>query len=387
MIILNNFLHAQEKVETKKSMTTLYSLNDFLDTKRSEGTKKTAGRSIRDFLHVVYPDLKKEDVNACSIRYLEEHTDHFSQIVRYIQAKSYKAPLTVIHDVNNIRYWLKWNNIELSVAECAKLKNILPRPVVITEDETLTTEKIRTILNHSDVLMRAFILTLCSSGMRADELINIQFEDMRDDGCRRFHIPASRMKARKPHDYRYSSEAHEAILEWLKVRDTYMAQADVKVQRCLPGRNVHAKGKEYIFPFSYTLFNEKLHNVLSSAQMLRKDEASGHYTIGFQAFRRWYDSTIKLHMSVNLANELVGHDEGLSSNYRRYPQEMLDKAYLEVEQYLRIFAPEDYADLKNEFARMLHEQEVTTARLTAEVLKQREDIAILTMKMKNSDRW
>lgn len=363
-------------------MKILYSLDEFLESKKSEGTKKAAGRSIRQFLKLVYPDVKNEELNECSLRYLEEHDDHFLQLMRFIKANRHKAPLTIHHEVNHVQYWLKWSGIELSVAECAKLKNMMPRPVVLTEDEVLTPDKIRTLLNHSDVLMRAFILLLCSSGMRADELVKIRFEDMREDGCRRFHIPAERMKARKPHDYRYSDEAHDALLEWLKVRDDYVARADLKTRRCLQHKKDHSQMDEFIFPFSYALFSVKLHNVLESAKMLRKDETTGRCTITFQAFRRWFDSTIKLHMSVNLANELVGHDEGLSSNYRRYPQEMLDEAYHDVEKYLKIFAPDDYANMKGEFARMLQNQETTTAQLTAEILKQKEDISALNSRIK-----
>ena len=350
-----------------------YSLEEFAESKRSVSTQKLSRRSLRQYLLFVYPEATQETVDAYSLRYLKEGHDHFSHLVQYINQNREKAPLTLNRVVSDVRYWLRWNGQELSVSESARLKNILPRPVVITEDEALTIEKIRSILVHSDTLMRAFLLTLSSSGMRADELMGVRFSDMREEGgCRYFHIPAARMKARKPHDYRYSAEAYAAIQEWLKVRSEYVRKAEAKTRRCL-GRDVDDTA-DLLFPLSYNTHSAKLHNALRDAKLLRQDETTKRYTIGFQAFRRWYDSVLKLHLPLNVANELVGHDEGLSSNYRRYPRKMLDDAYLSVEDHLRIFAPDDYVSLKGSMSEELKTQASTTAALAAELLRQREEL-------------
>jgi len=352
-----------------------YSLEDFASLKKSKGSARMTRQTLQKFIMFVYPDATKENINEYSLKYLHEHTDHFIQLSSFLKTlNETHAPLTVSREINCVCYWLKWNEVELTASESARLKNIMPRPVSVTEDEILTVEKIRTILNHSDVLMRAFLLVLASTGMRAGELANVKFSDIREDGCRRFHIPAERMKARKPHDYRFSEEAYEAILEWLKVREKYLEQARLKSKSCLHVYSSRFKGDDYIFPFSYSLYNQKLKNILVSAKMLRIDESSRHTTISLQSFRRWFDSTIKLHLPVNIANALIGHDEGLSANYRRYPQDVLDDAYHDVEKFIRIFAPDDYADIKSEFAKSLHTQETLTAQLAAEIMKLREDM-------------
>ena len=367
----------------------LYSLDTYTASKRAKGTQNCVTSMLVKFIAFIYPETTWETANEFSIRYLQEERDHFDDIVRYINSDSLseKSPGYIVHCVRSVIDWLLWNDREFSASERARIKQMLPRQTVLTEDETLTTPKIQTILIHSDVLLRAFILTLSSSGMRANELIGVKFSDMREaNGCLYFHIPTQRMKARKAHDYRYSKEAAAAINEWMKVRDTYFENALKKTTKCLKQSPGAIDRSDYIFPFSYTLLHNKFKNALRSAQMLRRDENSGRYTIGFQAFRRWFDTTLKSHLSLNMANEIVGHDEGLSSNYRRYPREEVDKAYLEVEPYLRILAPEDYADLVVDTADALNEQKNTTAALAAEILRQRDEIKAMRLYIESTKK-
>lgn len=364
-------------------MTTCTCTNYSL-TKRSRGAQLNALRALRNFLLSVYPELTREEVDAYGLRYLGEvrqkERDFFSDVVVFLRCdwSLSVSPIVLRQAANWVVDWMRWNDYELSPGESSRLKQLLPRRAVLTEDEILTVPKIQTILIHSDVMMRAFLLLLASSGMRAHELIMSKFSDMREDGgCLYFHIPANRMKARKTHDYRYSREAADALKEYLKVRKTIMQKASVLQTNCL-----HVKSEadnERIFPFSYNTFAQKLHNALSRAEMLRADENSGRYTLGFQSFRRWFDSTLKTHIPVNMANEIIGHDEGLSTNYRRYPRDAVDAAYLEVEPYLRIFTADDIRNNSSQVNSALEEQKQTTAALAAEVLKQRETIEALRL--------
>lgn len=363
---------------------TTYTCTDYSLTKRSRGSQLNSLRALRHFILSVYPDTPREEIDAYSIRYVDEvrkkERGFFSDAVSFLHSEwgLSVSPTVLRQAVNWVVDWMRWNDYELSASETARLKQLLPRRAVLTEDEALTVPKIQTILIHSDVMMRAFLLLLASSGMRANELVKAKFSDMREDGgCLYIHIPASRMKARKTHDYRYSREAADALKEYLKVRKAIMQKASVLQTKCL---NVDSKADEdRIFPFSYNAFSLKLHNALSRAGMLRKDENSGRYTISFQAFRRWFDSTLKTHIPVNMANEIIGHDEGLSTNYRRYPRDAVDAAYLEVEPYLRIFTADDIRNNSSQVNSALEEQKQTTAALAAEVLKQRETIEALRL--------
>lgn len=354
-------------------MKQIYTLDEYVSAKRSEATRRRTWQRLRQFLLFIYPDATVETLEDAARHFLTERSDRFTCILQFVREYSGKlAPMTLNHTVSEIQYWLKWNSRELSVQERAVLKNTLPRCVVITEDEVLTVPMIRQILDHSDVMMRAFVLTLASSGMRAEELLSVRFSDMRQSKCRYFHIPADRMKAGKPHDYRYSDEAHAAIEEWLKVRESAIESADCKTVKCLKNESSIDEGE--IFPMTYSAHRQKFSRVLRDAGLLRTSGASGRSTISFQSFRRWFDSVLKLHLSINMANEIVGHDEGLSTNYRRYPREMVDDAYLSVIDHLRIYAPDDYVALKGSMSDELKTQASTTAALAAELLRQREEI-------------
>lgn len=356
------------------------SLEEYAATKKSPETVKLAKRQLWTFLHSVYPDADRKQRDFVSLQYLAEHTtreSHIEALIHFVRTASQThAPLTLTNAMSQVFIWLSWNNIEFTRQETARIKSLLPRPVAITEDEILTAAKIRSILDHSDVMLRAFLLVLSSSGMRAQEAANLRFSDMRNDGAvRKFYLPASRMKARRPHAYRYSEEAAAALDEWLKVRSTYIESAERKTKKCLQKDMPDISDR--IFPCDYSTLRFKFIGALESAGMCRQDSASGRYTITFQSFRRWCDSTLKLHLQNNMANEIIGHDEGLSASYRRYPADEVDKAYLEAEPHLRIFAPADYAPLTAAVSNELREQRDATARIAAEMLKQREEIEAL----------
>ena len=230
----------------------LYSLDTYSASKRTEGTRKLLVHVLTKYMNFIYPESTRETANEFSIQYLQEERDYFDDLVRYATSDylSDKSPSHKINSVMSVIRWLMWNDREFSPSERARIKQLLPRAGAITEDETLTTHKIQIILIHSDVLMRAFILTLSSSGMRANELIGARFSDMREEnGCQYFHIPAARMKARRAHDYRYSKEASDAIKEWLKVRDAYIANALVKTTNCLKQRSSRDQD-DLIFPLT-----------------------------------------------------------------------------------------------------------------------------------------
>lgn len=363
---------------------TIYSCTAYANVKRAEGTKAGTRYSLKNYLTNFYPNLQREQLDEYGLQYLAAiqsgERDLFSDITAFLHCE-WALSISPTHlrlVVNHVIDWMRWNDYELSPGQAARIKQLLPRRAVLTEDEVLTVPKIQTILIHSDVMMRAFILMMASSGMRANELLKSRFSDMREEnGCKYLHIPAQRMKAKKAHDYRYSQEAADALKEYLKVKDSLDAHAENLRKKCLKQEIVYEKDR--IFPFGYNTLAQKFRNTLSHAGMLRKDADSGRYTISFQAFRRWYDTTLKSHMPVNMANEIVGHDEGLSTNYRRYPRDAVDAAYLEVEPYLRIFTADDIRKNSTRVNSALEEQKQTTAALAAEVLKQRETIEALQL--------
>ena len=344
-----------------------FDLDTYVQTKRAKRTQIKARSLLTQFLNYIFPG-EEADPNVLSIRYLHSQQDHFTNLQNFIRSYSTNhAPLSINDALTAVSMWMEWNEISLTPTEKNIIKSMLPRAVVVTEDDVLTIGLIQQILSHADVMLRAYILMLASSGMRAAELANIRFDDLRqNDTCNHIYIPAERMKARRPHTYRYSGEARRELNEFLKIRDKYSEAAINKTKNCLH-KGVQDRD-DRVFPVDYYTIRYKFIAALKAAGLARRG-SRGRYTITLQSFRRWFDSTLKLHISTNMANEIIGHDEGLSSNYRRYPADQVDAAYADVEKYLIIQAPSDYTTLKDDVAGALKEQQSTTAILATRVIQ------------------
>ncbi|MCZ0862282.1 tyrosine-type recombinase/integrase [Methanocorpusculum vombati] len=356
---------------------TYYSVSEYIETKRTDNTRKAALYGLAVFFQYLNPVQKtREELDRVSIQYLRETTDHFDQVRDYcVYLVKYTdfTPNTIKNRVNALIHWLRWNRIVFSPAESAIISNILPRAIPVHEDRVISRDNIRSILSHSDTLLQTVILILASSGMRINELLNTRFSDIRPGAPNAIHIPRNRMKAGKAHTYFYSSEAEKSLSEWLKVRDAYIDRAMLKTQYCLK-RLAKKADDDLIFPFSYDTLRRKFLRAIEAANLYEVNTESSRTTISFHSFRKWCESTMKLYVPINVVNELIGHDEGLSRSYRRYAADQLRSAYQAAEPHLFILAPEEYAILKGESAHVLREQQATTASLAAEMMKMRAEI-------------
>ncbi|HJK77562.1 MAG TPA: site-specific integrase [Methanocorpusculum sp.] len=258
----------------------------------------------------------------------------------------------------------------------------MPRICTVHEDHPLTRQEIQSILSHADPLMRALILLLASSGMRIGEALSICPDDIRLGEPSAVHLSRDRMKARTAHTYYFSSEAQAAISEWLKVRDAYLTTAGVRTRLCLKHKTSRSS---CIFPLSAATIREKFVRILKAAKLYELCEESGRATITLHSFRKWSESTMKLHIPINVANELIGHDEGLSKSYRRYSDQQIKAAYLSVEPHLSVLAPPDYSELREHTASVLAEQQATTSAIAAELVKMKAELDEIRMFMHTSE--
>jgi len=90
-------------------------------------------------------------------------------------------------------------------------------------------------------------------------------------------------------------------------------------------------------------------------------------------------------MSINMANEIIGHDEGLSKSYRRYDKQTIREEYCKVEPYLTVLAPANYADLQGTTQKELRAQQETTAALAAKMLSMEQELKELRTIIKASE--
>ena len=336
---------------------------------RSRATQNAVKKSIRDYLRFITTTFTASDTDLLTIQpgYLRKHPDLiFQDLLSYLtwlDHEKHNSPNTLRLKLHYTKAWLQYNNIHLSPGNEKILRNLQPRITIIIEEAELTRETIRSIAEHADILTKTLLIILASSGMRISELLSILPEDIVFGDPGEIHIPRERMKAGKAHTYYISQEAEECLREYLRTRDQLHLQT-IKMT------NIRFRRQEdkRIFPISYGTASHRLLSAEKRAGLHAWSRAGKRSKITYHSIRKWTESTMKLHIPINIANELIGHDEGLSVHYRRYGKEQLRKAYKIVEPYLSIYEEntEDlFSPTQEETLRILiKKQEEIMERLT-----------------------
>lgn len=310
----------------------MITIEEYLDFKRSERTRYTVRSALK--LYFVYvAGEEPADLDEYVKSYFTSDRDYFRDVVGFRDSliSSGYAPKTLNFRINYVLHFLEWNGVQFTPLQSSMIRVKLPRNVAIRDDDTYDIQKIQSILAHSDVFLRALVLVLVSSGMRISEALSFTEAQIHEN---EIHMQAGQMKAAKPHIYFISSEALAALAEWRKVRDEAVRQANKKTY-CL---GIPLKHSDAVFPCSYNTARMKFQNVMRKAGLYEKDISVNQARLTFHGFRKFADSTMKAHITPNLANALIGHFEAGDSSYRRYTLEQLRAAYAEVEPYLTISA-------------------------------------------------
>lgn len=344
---------------------------------RREKSKGTRRAVILNYIRYIYnmPELSLEEGEKYAAEYLQQPIEWQSAtVIDYTQVLSQtKTPSTTNNYITLIRDWHKKNKIRFDEDTLDEIKRLLPRNFAVTEDEPLTVEKIRTIVSHSDPLLKAFILTACSSGARIGELLSLRYDDIEyfsEYDVYSFRLSRHQTKTGKPHRYFMSHEAMQSVNDFMRVRNQYLTSQMVKATRCL---HKPTGDSEVLFVLSPQSFRLKLDNATKKAGLFSRDSESNRSRIHPHSFRKFFDTQAKEIVGINMGNELVGHDEGLSKSYRRYDLRQLSDGYKRIEPYITIQAPEDYVAIKTEIGGEVEKIQATLAIQSLELsdVKQR----------------
>lgn len=322
----------------------------------------------------MYPDDVLE-LESLSVKYLETGRNYFDDLQMFLQhlKDQENAPNTVIGKLSFVRIWLQWNDVQLSASQMGILKSMMPRKVTVHDEAELTREKLVSLVSHADVMMRAVLLILISSGMRRGECVLFRLDQVHGN---EIHFEYKQMKARKPQIYFISNEARMALDEWLKVRDEYLLLACTRTEKCL-GNNGSLPSDPRVFPYAPETIGKKFVGIQEKAKLYEYDPNAKRGRLTLHMIRKYTDSTMCLHISKNETNALIGHFEQGDSAYRRYTREQLRDAYKKVEPYLSILAPAEFAELQSETKQELLMQNKVIVSLVEDQLETKKALARL----------
>lgn len=334
----------------------MFSFLEYVESIEKKNTQKTVRSAIASFLEYIQSDEKilssrtpgervQRDeatfhaLDTFSVQYLSTTDDPFSDLYRWITYMSKRgyAPLTVRPWKSIIYTWLIMNDFEISAKKDANLKRKLPKNRALTEDRAITADEAATLVEHASHPLRAIIYCLISSGMRIGEVLSLTYDDINFETSP-VEVFISEENA-KNDTARYtflSCEAVKSLREWGKVREKRLKQA---ANRGKGIGQVKSLTDPRIFPYSQVTMGESFRSVLLAAGLHQLDPKTNREVVTFHSLRKFFSSQLRLGMSEDMVELLVGHDGYLSKSYRRYTKQQVREAYTRAEYTISLSNP------------------------------------------------
>lgn len=359
-------------------------------TKRPKSSNLRRGVLHNYFRYIsTSPEMPLSDAEVYATNYLQLPAEEQAKyILLYLNhLKETKTPGTTNMYLSIIRDWHKKNKIRFEDDFHDELKQTLPPNFSVTEDEALTIEKIRAIVAHADPLLKAFVLLSCSSGARIGEIMSLHYDDIEysdEYDVYSFRLSHRHTKAGKPHRYFVSHEAAQAVDDFMMVRNQFIRSKRAKTTQCL--KHEEKEAPESLFVLTSYAIRIKLDNAVKKAGLYSRDEESRRSRIHPHSFRKFADTQFKEIVGVNMGNELIGHDEGLSKSYRRYDMRQKAEAYRKVEPFVTIQAPADYVQIKSHLGGEVDKMRATLAAQSLELAEVKQRLEYTEIKLEIANR-
>jgi integrase len=306
----------------------------FLDNYNASQTKRNFETSIRQYFESVYGKNTTENLEQAVEKYFSEKRNVAQDMMKFLKSLKGLAPLTVKLKVSNVKIFLLENDVELPQKFWKKLSRMIKGSRALTLDRIPTSKELKQILSHVPIQGKALFLTLESSGMRIGELLKSNIDDLYlKEEPARIQLRGEVTKTGNSRHTFLSREAKEALVEWLKVRDDYLAAA-VGKSRIYPKNSDDSR----IFPFDPSTAYSIWKNALHKAKLNGKDKSTGREKIHPHTLRKFFKTRLgAVGIPVDVVEALMGHEGYLTEVYRRYTVEDLQKFYLQGESALLVF--------------------------------------------------
>ncbi|MGO8806869.1 MAG: tyrosine-type recombinase/integrase, partial [Candidatus Bathyarchaeia archaeon] len=315
-------------------------------TLKKNSTKKLYLASVKHFLTCVYggefkkPDSEYEDLASKFISECKSGRVWFDDLIAYAISLKDSPPKTAIAYVHAAKKFVEDQlDVELSKKQSKKLNDALPvGSRARTKDGQLTKEILRRILAHCDVKGNALFLFLESSGIRIGEALKLEPSDIDlTQEPVKVRVRGENTKKGDAYDTYISSEAKAALLEWLNVRDSYIATAIRRGKalfKSAAGRGVKQVDDKRIFPFSFAIANSMWTHAITKIKLDIKDASTGRLKFHIHMLRKFFSTQMKAAgLPDAVVQAMIGHS-GYLSEYDRFSQKQKDDFYMQGEPYL-----------------------------------------------------
>lgn len=313
----------------------------FLNTYKSEKTKQNYGSHLKVYFEFL--QTKPET-------YFTEKRDYANDLERWVTFNENKAPLTIAGRINCVRLLMEDNDITIPNKIWKQLKRKQKANKPITLDRIPTNEELKQILEHGSVKERALFLIASSSGMRIDEILQLEPDDIDlKSSPPKIYVRASTAKFGKARITFMSEEARQALIEWYKIRGKFLKGA---ISKCNREKNpiTHKNPEDKtIFPFTYMTSANIWHRLLKDAELADKDKSTGFYRLHIHVLRKFFKTRLlNAGMQDAIVRKLMGQEDPLGSSYDRFTEDNLRDSYLNCMYALLV---ENTSDIRESLAK------------------------------------
>jgi integrase len=343
----------------------LVGVEQFLELSASKSTRSTYKSALKLFFD--YAGLSIGDAE----RYFSMSRNYEEDIQNFLSTIADRPPLTVRTYLSAVKSYLLENDVELRQAFWKRLlKRIKGKRARTLDEVPAHNSTLRKIMLNMDIKGKALYLTLASSGMRIGEALSLKLDDLElDKEPSQIKIRGEYTKTGESRIAFISSEAREAIEQWLKQREKWIKSALKRAKGLGEKRGIKIEKRledPRVFPFSENLALTIWGNALSKAGLEKYDPSTRRRTLHPHVLRKWFRTKLGK-VNPDFAEALMGHVEYLESVYRRHSLEDLANFYKENEHLLHVFTDTgELARLRAEVDRRILRQGQIVEGLIAE---------------------
>jgi len=305
----------------------------FLESYDNIGTRRNLSNTIKLFFGSIYEEATPENLDEMAEKYFSTERDYEKDVRNFLQSLNGSAPLTIRLKLSSIKSFLIENEVELSLKFWRNANRKVKGSRALTLDRIPTKTELKQILMHMPIQGKTLYLILESSGMRIGELLKSNIDDLYlNEEPARIQIRGEVTKTGNSRHAFFSSEAKEAVTEWLKVREDYLSAAIGK-------SHLYDKVSDdpRLFPFNSSTAYCLWKNALHKAGLNGRDKSTNREKLHPHVLRKFFRTRLPSVIPVDVVEALMGHEGYLTEVYRKYTVEDLAKFYLKGEPALLVF--------------------------------------------------
>jgi integrase/exonuclease VII small subunit len=355
------------------------SLN-WLETYSSKSTIRAYKWALENFFKALGFKASLEE-NAKT--YFSQKRNYEEDLKIFFMNLKGKPPKSIDICLSAVKMFLMENGIELSALFWHRLKGRRKGKRALMLDKVPSNAELRRILSHMDIKGRSLFLVLASSGMRIGEALKLKVDDidLTSDPAK-INIRGEYTKTGNSRIAFISSEAKEAIEEWLKIREK---ELNVAVKRSRYGK---VSDDKRIWSFETNTAYFIWRNAISKSGFDKRFQYNnnlGRYTVHPHVLRKFFRSRLATVIPVDVVEALMGHEYYLTEVYRRYDSEDLAKFYKQGEHTL-LLSETEVGKLRAEIDEKNQQLQSLVNGLATENMELKAKIKALEEKIKYIDR-